>query len=85
MFSVFINDCRSNVLVDNQFNTKIGDFGFTQEMPMPLRITNTVALKTATCIVKTVRYKAPEVDVCRHSVKTDVYAYGVVGISCAMQ
>ena len=67
---------RSNVLVDSQFNTKIGDLGFTQEMPT--MISKTVSLKTAKCMAKTIGYNAPEVDICRHSVKTDVYSYGVV-------
>ena len=63
-------------MVDNHFNTKIGDFGFTQEMPK--MFSKTVSLKTAKCMAKTMGYNAPEVDICRHSVKTDVYSYGVV-------
>ena len=50
--------------------------GFTQEMPM--MISKTVSLKTAKCMAKTIGYNAPEVDICRHSVKTDVYSYGMV-------
>lgn len=67
---------RTNVLVDGQHNSKIGDFGFTQEMPIML--SHTVALKTAKCVVKSLGYSAPELDAYRHSVKTDVYSYGVV-------
>ena len=67
------------MLVDSHFNTKInGDFGFTQEMPK--MISKTVSLKTAKCIAKIIGYNAPEVDICRHSVKTDVYSYGVVSV-----
>ena len=29
-------------------------------------------------LVKSAGYSAPELDACRHSPKTDVYAYGVV-------
>ena len=66
------------MLVDRQFNTKIGDFGFTQEMPMVISPTQTVVLKPAERLVKTLGYSAPEVDTCRHSIKSDVYSYGVV-------
>ena len=68
---------RSNVLVDSHFNAKIGDFGFTQEMPC-IDPDSGVTLKTAKCVVKSLGYTAPEIDACRHSVKTDVYSYGVV-------
>ena len=67
---------RSNVLVDGQFNSKLGDFGFTKEMPIAL--SDSITLKTAESIAKTAGYAAPEIDICRHSVKTDVYSYGVV-------
>ena len=49
------------MLVDSHFNTKIGDFGFTQEMPK--MVSKTVSLKTAKCIAKTIGYNAPEVDI----------------------
>ena len=64
------------MLLDGHFTAKIGDFGFTQELPK--MTSKTVSFKTAKCIAKTVGYNAPEVDICRHSVKTDVYSYGVV-------
>ena len=64
-------------MVDGNFNAKIGDFGFTQEMPYT--VTGSVTLKTAKCIAKTLGYAAPEIDTCHHSVKTDVYSYGIVG------
>ncbi len=69
-------DFSSNVLLDAHFNAKIGDFGFTIEMPKSL--SDSVTLKTAACIAKTLGYAAPEIDTCRHSLKSDVYSYGVV-------
>ena len=58
---------------------KIGDFGFSRKVPnMPPGYT----LVTAVMTVKSLGYSAPELDVCRHSPKSDVYSYGVVGIPC---
>ncbi len=67
---------RSNVLIDKYYNGKIGDFGFTENMPCTS--SNIVVLRTAKCIAKSMGYAAPEVDLHRHSVLTDMYAYGVV-------
>lgn len=37
------SSCRMNVLVDGNFQVKLGDFGFTKEMPT---LSGTITLKT---------------------------------------
>ena len=66
---------RQNILLDAHFNGKLGDFGFAKEMPLTL---NGRSIVTAALSVKSAGYAAPELDLCHHSPKTDVYAYGVV-------
>ena len=45
---------------------------------MLIALSDSITLKTAESIAKTAGYAAPEIDICRHSVKTDVYSYGEV-------
>lgn len=57
---------------------KIGDFGFSQKLPIDLPEGYT--LVTTALTVKSLGYAAPELDGGRHSPKTDVYAYGMVSV-----
>ena len=45
---------------------------------MPAAVSESITLKTTHGIAKTAGYSAPEVDLSKHSLKTDVYSYGVV-------
>ncbi len=47
---------------------------------LPELVNNRLMVTMDVC-VKSAGYSAPELDSCRHSPKTDVYAYGVVSIT----
>lgn len=66
---------RCNVLLDRNLTAKIGDFGFTQELPSSVHGHTMV---TASALAKSLGYCPPEMDTCHHSPKSDVYSYGVV-------
>ncbi len=67
--------CRSNVLLDRHLTAKLGDFGFTQELPLSMRGHTMV---TAVAVAKSLGYSPPELDTCHVSPKSDVYSYGIV-------
>ncbi len=69
--------CSPNILIDASMRGKLGDFGFSKEMPL---LKDGRSIVTAAIAVKSAGYAAPELDACQHSPKTDVYAYGVVSI-----
>ena len=66
---------RANVLIDGSFTAKLGDFGFSLEMPStnPKR-----TLVTRPFLAFTQGYSAPEITEGSYSTKSDVYSYGVV-------
>lgn len=64
-----------NVLLDKHLTGKLGDFGFTQELPLS---TQGHTMVTAVTIAKSLGYAPPEQDTCHASPKSDVYSYGVV-------
>ena len=66
---------RSNVLIDRYFTAKLGDFGFTQELPLS---TSGHTMVTAVAVAKSLGYCPPEHDTCHISPKSDVYSYGIV-------
>jgi len=70
-----ICDYRPNVLLDAHFNGKLGDFGFARQLP---QLMNGRSMVTVDVCIRSAGYSAPELDLCQHSPKTDVYAYGVV-------
>lgn len=67
--------CRSNVLIDANFTAKLGDFGFSLEMPS---VEPGKTIVTCPIAVFTQGYCAPEVAEGHCSTKSDVYSYGVV-------
>lgn len=66
---------RQNILLDSHLSGKLADFGFARELPTCVNDRSMVSVEL---LVKSAGYAAPELDACRHSPKTDVYAYGVV-------
>lgn len=66
---------RANVLLDRHLTAKLGDFGFSQELPVPVEGRTMV---TAAVVAKSLGYCPPEVDSCHISPKSDVYSYGIV-------
>lgn len=61
--------------MDSNFVAKLGDFGFSKELP---KVTPGKTLVTMLSVAKTPGYSAPELDTRHQSHKTDVYSYGVV-------
>ena len=63
------------MLLDSNYNAKLGDFGFSLEMPS----SNTKrTLVTRPFLTFSQGYGAPEVADGFYSAKSDVYSYGVV-------
>ena len=68
-------DFSANVLIDSAYTAKLGDFGFSLEMP---EINPKRTLVTSPFLAFTQGYTAPEVTEGSYSPKSDVYSYGVV-------
>ncbi len=69
--------CRANILIDKNYNGKVGDFGFCLEIPQVDRGRTHV---TAPMFARTEGYYAPELTHGELSTKSDVYSYGVVSL-----
>lgn len=65
----------ANILLDRCFNAKLGDFGFSVELP---RVVGDRTLLKAKTFVRTEGYYPPELCEGLYSPKSDVYSYGVV-------
>ena len=63
------------MLIDRHLTAKLGDFGCSQEFS---QVVGGQSFVTAAVVAKSLGYSAPEVDTCRVSPKSDVYAYGEV-------
>ena len=70
---------RANILLDRCFNAKLGDFGFSVELP---RVVEDRTLLKARTFVRTGGYYPPELSEELYSPKSDVYSYGVVVTGC---
>jgi len=66
---------RANILLDKCFNAKLGDFGFSVELP---RVVGDRTLLKAKTFARTEGYYPPELCEGLYSPKSDVYSYGVV-------
>lgn len=66
---------RANVLLDRHLTAKIGDFGFSQELPQPVQGRT---MMTTEVVAKSLGYSPPEYDSGHISPKSDVYCYGIV-------
>ena len=67
---------RRNILIDENGNAKLGDFGFSKAIP---RMIGDRLLVTVALVSRSLGYNAPETDVAHVSPKSDVCAYGVIG------
>lgn len=65
----------SNVLIDSNYCAKLGDFGFSLEMPS-IECGRTVV--TSPFVAFTQGYCPPEITDGHYSPKSDVYSYGIV-------
>lgn len=75
MLLVVLRVYRANVLLDHHLTAKIGDFGFSQELPEPVKERT---MMTAAVVAKSLGYSPPELDSGHISPKSDVYCYGIV-------
>ena len=73
MYGIIVN--RVNILLDKHLVAKLGDFGFSQELP---ELVKRRTMVTAAVVAKSLGYSPPEMDSCRLSPKSDVYSYGIV-------
>lgn len=74
--------CRSNVLLGENLNAVIADFGFSIQVPKSFKNTTLVTAKDG--LAGTAGYRAPEYADLKYSTKSDVYAFGIVSFSlCA--
>lgn len=66
---------QSQILLDKCFNAKLGNFGFSVELP---RVVGDRTLLKAKTFASTEGYYPPELCEGLYSPKSDVYSYGVV-------
>ncbi|XP_065887583.1 uncharacterized protein [Dysidea avara] len=66
-----------NILLDENLRAKLGDFGFSQEIPQLIAGRSVI---TVPMVSRSAGYTAPETEYAHVSVKTDMYSYGVVAL-----
>lgn len=66
---------RANILLDKTFGAKLGDFGFSVQLP---RTVGDRTLLKAPYFARTEGYYPPELSEGLFSPKSDMYSYGVV-------
>ena len=64
-----------NILLDDKFTAKLGDFGFAVELP---RVSCGRTMFSANFCARSEGYYAPEISTGRYSDRSDVYSYGIV-------
>ena len=65
----------ANILLDDSFHGKLGDFGFSIEVP---KLSSGRTVFTSACIARTEGYYASEITAGKYSDRSDVYSFGVV-------
>ena len=71
--------CSLNILLDSNGNGKIGDFGFSWELP---EVAGGRSIFTAKGFAISKEYHADELTYGKCSTKSDVYSYGIVRLTC---
>jgi len=72
---LFLFLCRNNILLDENYRAKLGDFGFCREVP---KIIGGKSVVTTAIVAQSAGYVAPESDAGQVSPKSDMISYGVV-------
>ena len=65
----------ANILIDESYHGKLGDFGFSIEVP---KLSSGRTVFTAACIARTEGYYPSEITAGKYSDRSDVYSFGVV-------
>ena len=66
----------SNILLDEKLHAKLGDFGFSIQLPESVSRTTLIVAKDG--LPGMSGYRPPEFSDCKYSVLSDVYSFGVV-------
>ena len=78
---IFINVCRQNILLDENFCAKLADFGFVTALPTQVGSTTLVTAVGTVALAGTRGYIPPESIEGKHGVRSDVFSYGVVSVN----
>ena len=80
MLCVYVK-CQSNnvsvynILIDESYHGKLGDFGFSIKVP---KLSSGCTVFTTACITCTEEYYPSEITAGEYSDRSDVYSFGVV-------
>lgn len=77
-FYLLFSTSSSNILLDEHLVAKIGDFGFSIELPEIVSGHTLITAAPGAGMAGTVGYMPPEFQAGKYSTYSDVFSYGVV-------
>ena len=75
---MYIHIYRYNILLDQNFNAKLADFGLEVSIPAVIGNTSVMSVNDGIRLTKNRGYIAPEFNDGERNVKADIFSYGVV-------
>lgn len=66
---------RANILLDDAYTAKLGDFGFAIELP---ELSHGLTMFSSECMIRSEGYYPTEISMGKYSDRSDVYSFGVV-------